>query len=157
MILKGLVDEDFVNYKKPSMFVIFPRCSFKCDHENGTQDCQNWCLVKEPDINVSVDSVVGRYTSNGITKAIVCGGLEPMDSFDDVVELVTAVRSRGIMDDFVIYTGYNKEEVQDKIRILANFKNIIIKYGRFRPGQKHHFDEVLGVELASDNQYSEKL
>ena len=41
MILKGLIDEDFVNYKKPAMVLEFPYCSFKCDKECGRQVCQN--------------------------------------------------------------------------------------------------------------------
>jgi hypothetical protein len=40
---------------------------------------------------------------------------------------------------------------------LKNFDNIIIKYGRYIPGQEKHFDETLGVYLASDNQYAERL
>jgi hypothetical protein len=37
------------------------------------------------------------------------------------------------------------------------FDNIVIKFGRYRPGQQKHFDEVLGVELASDNQYAKRI
>ena len=33
MIIKQLIDEDFVNYKVPSMFIAFPRCTFKCEKE----------------------------------------------------------------------------------------------------------------------------
>ena len=60
-------------------------------------------------------------------------------------------------DDVVIYTGYNKEEIADKIEVLKKFKNIIIKFGRFIPNSKKKYDEVLGVELASENQYGEKI
>ena len=31
--LKNLVDEDFVNYYIPSMFLVFPTCTFKCGRE----------------------------------------------------------------------------------------------------------------------------
>lgn len=41
--------------------------------------------------------------------------------------------------------------------ILKKYKNIIVKFGRYIPNQKKHFDPVLGVELASDNQHAEKL
>jgi hypothetical protein len=37
------------------------------------------------------------------------------------------------------------------------FKNIIIKFGRFVPNKPHHIDEVLGIELASDNQYAKRI
>ena len=29
MIVKGIIDEDFVNYKKPSMVIEFPYCDLK--------------------------------------------------------------------------------------------------------------------------------
>ena len=41
--------------------------------------------------------------------------------------------------------------------ILKKFKNIIVKFGRYVGGQQAHFDEVLGVYLASDNQFAEKI
>lgn len=37
------------------------------------------------------------------------------------------------------------------------WKNIIVKFGRFIPNQHPHYDEVLGINLASDNQYAEKI
>ena len=30
MKIKGLISEDFVNYKKPAMTIMFPYCTFKC-------------------------------------------------------------------------------------------------------------------------------
>ena len=60
-------------------------------------------------------------------------------------------------DDIIIYTGYDKNEIEDQIMILKKYKNIIVKFGRYVPGQQAHFDKVLGVELASDNQYAEKI
>ena len=80
MKLKFLVDEDFVNYRKPSMFIGFPRCSFKC----GAENCQNFCLAKEPDIEIDTDDVIARFMENPITEAVVLGGLEPFDSWPEV-------------------------------------------------------------------------
>ena len=57
-------------------------------------------------------------------------------------------------DDIVIYTGYTEEEIKDKVKWLSLYENIIIKFGRFVPNAEKHFDEVLGVELASPNQYA---
>ena len=34
---------------------------------------------------------------------------------------------------------------------------IIVKFGRFRPNQEPHYDEVLGVNLISDNQYAKEF
>ena len=49
------------------------------------------------------------------------------------------------------------DEILSKIEDLLKFSNIIIKFGRYIPGQKPHYDEILGVNLASDNQYAEVI
>lgn len=156
MQIKGVTDEDFVNYKKASMFIAFPFCSFKCEKECGVCCCQNSNLANSPNIEVSYEALVNRYMSNPITSAIVCGGLEPFDSWPNLHSLVQKFRER-TEDDIVIYTGYNREEIEDAISTLSSFKNIIIKFGRFIPNQESHFDEVLGVKLASPNQYAERV
>ncbi len=158
MILKDIKDEDFVNYKKPSMVIGFPYCSFKCDKECGRAVCQNSPLAQEPDIHISFSKIAERYINNPITEAIVFQGLEPFDSFEDMICLVDYIREIAKCDDdIVIYTGYKKEEIPFFIEVLKEFKNIIVKYGRYIPDQNPHYDEVLGVNLASDNQYAERL
>lgn len=156
MILKGIIYEDFVNYKKISMYISFPYCSFKCDKEFGCQICQNGSLANTENINISLDRIVDRYINNPISEAVVMAGLEPMDSFEELMELISAFRDK-TEDDIVIYTGYYKDEILDKIDELSSFKNIIIKFGRFIPYQEKHYDKVLGVYLASDNQYAERV
>jgi len=157
MKLKGIIDEDFVNYKKPSMFLSFNRCSFKCDKECGRTICQNSALALEKDIDISLVEIIERYLNNPITKAIVCGGLEPFDSWDDLQCLILNFRYY-TNDDIVIYTGYYKEEIdKEKIDWLKLYSPIIIKYGRFIPNDEEYFNDVLGVKLASKNQYTEKI
>lgn len=156
MQLKFLVDEDFVNYKKGALFLGFPHCTFKCDKENGNQYCQNWSLSKQPNIEYPVEKIVARYVSNPITHSIVAGGLEPMDSWDDLLSLITELR-KYTTDDFVIYTGYWYDEIKDKIDVLKQFPNIVIKFGRYRPNQEKHLDPVLGVLLANKEQYGERI
>ena len=156
MIIKGLVDEDFVNYKLPSMFIIFPCCSFKCEKECGKKVCQNGSVAQLPNIEISEKEIVARYIHNPITKAIVFGGLEPFDSFEDMFNLIHEFRSY-MQDDIVIYTGYNKDELGWKLEKLLPFGNIIIKYGRFIPDQEPIDSILLGVKLASNNQYAERL
>lgn len=156
MKIKGLNECDFINYKKISMYIIFPYCTLKCDKENNCTYCQNSPLMKEPDIEISCEELVKRYLSNKMSHAIVCAGLEPLDSFEDLLKLVKAFREASD-DDFVIYTGYTEEEVSDKIAQLSKFKNLIVKFGRFRPGQESHHDEILGVKLVSDNQYAKYI
>jgi transcription initiation factor IIE alpha subunit len=83
-------------------------------------------------------------------------GLEPFESAHDVLVLIEEFR-KYTDDDIVIYTGYYESEVSRYIEYLKKFKNIIIKFGRYRPYQSPHIDEVLGVKLASDNQYAVKI
>ena len=153
MILKGLVDEDFINYKKPSMFLIFPKCDFKCDKECKKSICQNSNLIKEPNIEISIENLIIRYINNPISQSLVCGGLEPFDSWTDLYNLCIDFRSCS-KDTIVIYTGYKEEEIQHYIKLLSPIGNIIVKFGRFIPNSLHKFDTILGVELASDNQYA---
>lgn len=156
MKIKGVRVEDFTNYKTPAMFIAFPSCTFKCERECGKKFCQNASLTTAPNIYVDIDSLVNTYINSEITKAIVCGGLEPFDSWDDLLCLIKAFRAR-VDDPIIIYTGYNLPEIKDKINILRVYKKIIVKFGRFVPGQKPHMDKVLGVMLASDNQYAVQL
>lgn len=156
MIIKQLIDEDFTNYKKPSMFIGFPNCSFKCEKECGEQVCQNGVLAQAQNIDIQISDICKRYVNNNISKSLVCGGLEPFDSFDDLLQLIAYLRV-STDDDIVIYTGYYKDEITDKIRLLSQYKNIIIKFGRYITGQEKHYDEVLGVYLASSNQGAEKI
>ena len=161
MWIKGIQDEVFNDYKKPSMYIAFPHCSFKCDKENGCKMCQNSCLAQEPTVYHKTTKIIERYLANPITHAIVCSGLDPLDSFLDVLELVRTLREvYKCNDDVVIYTGYTEEEFQQMHRNyveLYSFPNVIIKFGRFRPNEEEHFDDVLGVKLASSNQYARRV
>lgn len=152
MKTRGIISEDFVNYKKPSMTIMFPTCSFKC----GSEYCQNTSLINESIIDLAIENIVDRYINNSITEAIVMQGLEPFDSYDDLIGLVKALRQR-CDDDIVIYTGYRKDELGKEIKQLSIYKNIIIKYGRYVPNQDPHYDKILEVKLASDNQYAERI
>ena len=152
MKIKGLITEDFVNYKKASMTIIFPYCTFKC----GEDYCQNSPLTKSPIIEISIDDLVNRYNNNPITEAVVMQGLEPFDSWSDLKEFVKKLREYN-NDDIVIYTGYNKDEVIEYVKELSIYPNIIVKFGRYIPNQEKHYDDVLGVYLASNNQYAERI
>lgn len=153
MIVKEIRDEDFTSYKKPSMVIGFPSCSWKC----GKGLCQNSPLATTPDIEISVDTLVQRYLNNPITKAVIMAGLEPMDSWNDMVDFIDELR-KYTEDDIVVYTGYTMDEICTKTYWLGNkYKNIIFKLGRFIPNQQPHYDEILGIKLASNNQYAERI
>ena len=156
--IKEIRDEDFTSYKKPSMVIGFARCNWKCEKECGMRVCQNGALAQAPDRIIGIKTIVCRYINNPITSAIIMAGLEPFDTEFDLQMLISYLRV-ATKDDIVIYTGYTKEEIQERdiYKFLLNAKNIVIKFGRFIPNQQPHYDEVLGIKLASDNQYAERI
>ncbi len=158
MIVKAVKTEWFQDYKIPSLYIAFPNCSFKCEKECGHKLCQNARLATLPDKDMGIDVIMRKYLSNPVTKAIVCGGLEPFDDFHELISFVLAVRGwYDCEDTIVIYTGYKPEKVETEIKLLKQYKNIIVKFGRYIPNQVSHFDELLGVKLASDNQYAVQI
>lgn len=158
MRIKGLVEEDFTNYKKPSMFIITPKCSFKCDKECGQAVCQNSPLATIPIIEIDSEVIINRYIDNPISRAVVIGGLEPFDTFDELLVFCVKFRDK-CNDDIVIYTGYKLDEIIARVELLTALveKNLYIKFGRYVPNQEPHYDETLGVNLASDNQRGIKI
>lgn len=157
MKIKGLIFEDTVNYKKISLTVMMPKCTFKCDKECGYPVCQNSPLANQEDYEINVDEIIKNYyIDNPIVEALVFQGLEPFDTFYDLVWFISVFRLYS-SDDVVIYTGYNEDEISVEINQLKQFKNVIVKFGRFIPNQESIYDEVLGVKLASPNQYAKKI
>lgn len=158
MRVKGIMDENFQDFKQISFYVAFPSCTFKCEREAGPDAhfCSNCDLVKYPDIEVSAKELAERYAKSALSSAVVCGGLEPLDDFRDLVDFVSEIRKIS-NDPIVIYTGYYPNEIEDKLAKLKEFTNIIMKFGRFIPNSKSRYDEILGITLASENQYAEKI
>lgn len=168
MKIKGLIEEDLINYKKISMMIIFPNCDLKCDIECGEAVCQNSPLLAQKPYSVIKEDICQKYIDNPLTEAIVMGGLEPFDDPLDLLALIECFRSvYKIEDDIVIYTGYLEKELskgdlhnqynlqknKEIYQQICSYKNITIKFGRYIPNQESHYDEVLGVNLASPNQY----
>lgn len=159
LLVRLIQDEDFINYRKASMFIALGYCDWKCCKEANIPItvCQNSELAKQKEIEVSVDEIFHRYIQNPITKAIVIGGLEPLTKPSEVLSLIRYFRNNGCDDDFVIYTGYYATEIPRFMTQLLMYKNIVVKQGRFIPDRPKRYDEVLGVTLASDNQYAERI
>ena len=172
MKIKGIIDECFNDYKKPSMYIAFPSCTFKCDDLNQCKICQNSELVHEPDIDIEKKQIIQRYLHNPITEAIVLSGLEPFDSMLDLISFITCLRETyDCNDDIVIYTGYTEEELESGSYLgeseastlknlysyILRYPNIIIKFGRFIMNDEPHYDEVLGISLNSSNQYAKQV
>ena len=154
--LKQLVDEVFQDYMKPSMLLATCQCDWKCCYESNIDIsvCQNSELAQQPDIDVTFKTIVERYINNPLTQAIVIAGLEPMLQFNEVNGFVKYFRQY-CKDDIVIYTGYYPIELNHELKTLQEYKNIIIKFGRFIPNRPSKYDCVLGVSLSSDNQYAQ--
>ncbi len=160
MIVRTIVDEDFVQYKEPCMYIATAFCNGKCCKEAGIplSVCLNDAWRGTATIAMVDEGIIERYLSNSITTTICFAGLEPFEQFDQVYNFIEKLRKDYNCNDTVlIYTGYNKEEIAERIEKLKDFDNIIIKFGRFVPDNPGRFDDVLGVHLASDNQYAERI
>lgn len=162
MRVKTIIDEDFVNYKKPAMFIGTISCGGKCCREADLplSVCQNDELRSRPNILVDDDIIIRRYLTNEITQAFVIGGLEPFEQTDEVVHFVDTLRTKFKRnDDVVIYTGYypDEKDVQYAREVLSHYPNIIVKWGRYIPNKPAKIDDVLGINLASDNQFAEVI
>ena len=158
ILLKDVIFEDTVNYKKTCMTLEMPFCSMKCDKECGKPVCQNGALASLSSIEVDAASLIRRYLSDHMVHALCFQGLEPFDSWMQLAKFILMFRKHSD-DDIVIYTGYNKCEIQDKLHVIENAgrENVYVKFGRYVPNQEPHYDDVLGVYLASDNQYGERI
>lgn len=158
MKTRGIVFEDFVNYKVPCMTIMMPYCTFKCDHECGEPVCQNGELAHSPLLDFAIEDIIEAYKINPISRAVIFQGLEPFDSFDDLRNFIFEFRNcYSLTDDIIIYTGYKNYEIENQLIQLKQFPNIIVKFGRYIPQQPPIFDPILGVELASPNQYAERI
>lgn len=159
MRVKGITLEDFVNYKLPSMFISTCYCDWKCCTEAGVDIgvCQNAPLAQAEIKDIDNEIIYRQFASNPITKAVCIGGLEPMIQINEVLELIDTFRKHGEDCPFVIYTGYLPNEIPKPLEQLKQYKNIIVKFGRFIPNSQSKYDEVLGVTLVSSNQYAEVI
>lgn len=158
MKIKTYVEESFEYYRKPVLLIASPFCSFKCCKEAGipVTVCQNEPWITKPTYEVPNKILTQLYTNNSLTEGVVLGGLEPLDSFDEVMGFIEDFR-KASEDVIIIYTGYREDEIQNQISQLKQFSNIILKVGRYIPNAPSRYDPILGVTLASDNQYAIKI
>jgi MoaA/NifB/PqqE/SkfB family radical SAM enzyme len=148
MKIKDVVVEDFCNYRLPSMFIVTSRCKIKCT------GCQNEYLLNLKTFDVSNEVLWDIYSKSDITRAIVIGGLEPFEQTDEVLDLINYFRSHGCTDPFIIYTGYEEDEIpKTLIDTLKSYGNIFLKIGRYDSSKESYYNEQLGITLASNNQY----
>ena len=153
--------DNMTDYKKTSLLLVFPMCSGKCGEK-----CQNYHMIgKTKTKNFKIKSIIELYNNLKQHQAIVCAGLEPFDTFDDLYNIFEAFLSNIKPVDFVIYTGYTYDELHKTKQIddllkcfykhLNISKNLIIKFGRYNEDQScnSYISKILGVKLATGNQH----
>jgi len=140
------------------MFISTISCNWKCLKEKDLDIsiCQNSEIYNLPTLILDDLSIIKQYLNNDLTSAIVIGGLEPFLQFNEILEFVKLFRTYST-DDVVIYTGYYPQEILSKIKDLQTQKNIIIKFGRYKPLKEKRYDETLGIFLSSPNQFAKKI
>lgn len=151
---------DFVNYKEPT-FIIYSgiSCTFKCNTDSKINFCQNYDLLNQKVVNYGIKECIKKYASQNFVHTITFQGLEPLDNLKQLLWFIYYFR-QAYKDKIIIWTGYTKEECEDLIYLIKekmSWNNIIIKFGRFVPNKESHYDEVLGIKLASPNQYAERI
>lgn len=166
--LIDVATDNVTDYKETSLFLVFPYCSGKCGEE-----CQNKDLRKKEIKEFNTEDIIKFYQSLDTHNAVVCGGLEPWDSSEELKQLVKdfAIASFVKPVDFVIYTGYDNlckryfndvycETGKDFFDLLQTWtiyanpgSNLIIKQGKYDINRKFPWhSDLLGVDLATNNQ-----
>lgn len=152
--------DDMVDYKKTSLLLAFPCCFKNCE------DCQNKHLRTQEVIEYSVSSIVNYYNRLSEHQAIVCAGLDPIDSLPELEIILKTLLNNNKSVDFVIYTGYKKDEIGLYVLpyLLSCFEKygketdkLIFKFGEYNKNNKNsYFSKILGVNLVGDNQVAEQ-
>lgn len=154
-----ILDADFVNNKLPTFNILIGiSCTFKCCQEFSTAICQNSDLAFKSPISLTIEEIINKFLSQDIAKSITFQGLEPLDNMKQLLSLIYFLRKQTDVPVF-IWTGYNERECAPLIWLIQHkgWKNIYIKFGRFVPNCEQHYDEILGVKLASNNQYAKQI
>ena len=153
MKIRGYIDTVFQDYKKISSMICTPYCDWKCCKECGEDICQNLPLVQQPVVNIDNNVLIKRYIENSLSSALIIAGLEPFDNFEDLLSFIKDFRQQS-QDEIIIFTGFYEYEIAEQLERLKKYSKIIVKFGRFIPNDEKIFDEILGIELASKNQYA---
>ena len=152
------VVEVFQDYKKSALLFSCCFCDWKCCKEAGIpiSVCQNQSICSQRTITLSFESVL-RMVNNSITDAIIFGGLEPFEQIDEVVRCIEYLRFNFVSKPVIIYTGFYPEEINENTLDRLSLSHVILKCGRYIPNLPPVYDEVLGITLASNNQYGVQL
>lgn len=146
------------HYKKNGLLVATCTCDWKCLKEQDLpiDICQNCHTSNMENKLISVEDLIEKYNNNLLSSCIVFAGLEPMLQFDEIYGFIKSFRENNL-DEILIYTGYYPEEIKQELLKLKQFKNIIVKFGRYVPSLESVYDPVLGITLVSSNQFAERI
>ena len=101
-------------------------CSHRC---KGCHNPETWNFDFGKDFNDDVKNRLFDIISKPYIKGLTLSGGDPLDSYDDVLDLVKEFRNRfGETKDIWVYTGYviddlltlNKEEILEYIDVLVD-------------------------------------
>ena len=101
-------------------------CSHRC---KGCHNPETWNFDFGKDFNDDVKVRLFDIVSKPYIKGLTLSGGDPLDSYDDVLDLVKEFRNRfGETKDIWVYTGYviddllnlNKDEILDYIDVLVD-------------------------------------
>ena len=144
--------EVFQDYKRSAVMFSAISCDWKCCKEAGRDVCQNMKLTKGEIVVLSFDRAL-KMVKDSITDAVLFAGLEPLLQADELVQFIEYLRQKGISKPIVIYTGYYPEEINQETLLRLAKCQVVMKFGRYIPDRPSRFDEILGITLASDNQF----
>ena len=86
-----------------------------CTHHcKGCQNPQTWDFKCGKIFTEEVKKELYKVLSKSYIKGLTISGGDPLDSFDDVFELVKDVKKTFIDKDIWLFSGYTLEEIKEK-------------------------------------------
>lgn len=122
------------------------------DCHNNCPGCFNQYLRNEPTLTAPAFVIMQAVKSNPFHQGIILGGLEWTEQPQEMIELIVSAKRYEL--EVMLYTHYTKEEFLTMFPVLRQ-SGIYVKFGEFKIGEESH--DSMGVTLASNNQYIEKL
>ena len=104
-------------------------CSHHC---KGCQNRQTWDFNAGKNFDNNEKEMLFKALSFPYIKGLTLSGGDPLDSIDDVLELVKEVKEKFPTKDIWLYTGYTLEEIENdnKRKAILPFIDVLVD-GRF--------------------------
>jgi pyruvate-formate lyase-activating enzyme len=133
-------------------------CDWKCLKEQNLplSTCQNSHTCDIGNKEIELKELVARFNDNVLSECVIWAGLEPMLQFEEMLCFINEFRKTN-NEEVIIFTGYYPEELKWHIEKLKSFSNLIIKFGRYIKNSKPIRDNLLKIELVSENQFSKRI